>query len=321
MLIYLGGLVVIQVLLLVLSPIFKLTWPLSIYYTKFYRPFFLDKERYRWKYYLVPGLYLGLYLFVIIYYHLRVNFMVNPHLYWFEKGLILPIMFTSLPYFGVMTMITKPENSIEHGINSNNRYRFDEILYFPNVSCKTCRKPKPARSKHCSICDKCILLQDHHCIWVNNCIGMGNYKWFYLFIGGNSLTMIYCFTRLLFISIKYKVTSSRAILTMNILCGSFAIICSVFTYLQLDLVSQGITTNEMDKWYTIHEYCRDGKLARSKSGNWFLIDSNNTFYSTNIYDHTRYSPTQYTIINDPTDIQNIYDKGSCWLNFIDICTT
>lgn len=47
--------------------------------------------------------------------------------------------------------------------------------------CKKCITPKPARTHHCSICDKCILKMDHHCPWFNNCIGFYNHRYFLLF--------------------------------------------------------------------------------------------------------------------------------------------
>lgn len=33
--------------------------------------------------------------------------------------------------------------------------------------CKKCIKPKPPRTHHCSICNKCVLKMDHHCRILN----------------------------------------------------------------------------------------------------------------------------------------------------------
>lgn len=48
--------------------------------------------------------------------------------------------------------------------------------------CRTCMIIKPDRTHHCSICKQCVLKMDHHCPWVNNCVGHHNYKYFCTFL-------------------------------------------------------------------------------------------------------------------------------------------
>ena len=61
--------------------------------------------------------------------------------------------------------------------------------------CKKCdRNWKPVRAHHCSECGKCIFKMDHHCPWVNNCVGAKNLKFFLLFCfytGMGSLYTVY----------------------------------------------------------------------------------------------------------------------------------
>ncbi len=61
--------------------------------------------------------------------------------------------------------------------------------------CKKCIHPKPPRTHHCLVCDKCVLKMDHHCPWINGCVGHFNHRYFFLFM----LSMVVgCFYVMLF---------------------------------------------------------------------------------------------------------------------------
>ena len=51
----------------------------------------------------------------------------------------------------------------------------------PPPRCSRCATFKPPHAHHCSVCQRCIVRMDHHCPWINNCVGLATAKFFILF--------------------------------------------------------------------------------------------------------------------------------------------
>lgn len=57
--------------------------------------------------------------------------------------------------------------------------------------CTRCETFRPPRAHHCRICKRCIRKMDHHCPWVNNCVGDRNQKYFLQFLVYVGILAIY----------------------------------------------------------------------------------------------------------------------------------
>lgn len=157
-------------------------------------------------------------------------------------------------------------------------YPYDHLLFRPDRKCRTCKITKPARSKHCSVCDYCVARFDHHCGWMGSCIGLFNLRYFLLFLLLHTLMLIQgCLAsfELIIASVnrliygRYSIRSTGALITrfsMNIafaaepgLCavslsfGLAALLVGFFAAYHFHLIWRNTTTNESAKWDAIRE--------------------------------------------------------------------
>ncbi|KAK1350747.1 hypothetical protein LUQ84_3411 [Hamiltosporidium tvaerminnensis] len=53
---------------------------------------------------------------------------------------------------------------------------------FTEMFCIECNIFKNRSISHCNVCDRCVMERDHHCPWIDNCIGAANFKYFIISI-------------------------------------------------------------------------------------------------------------------------------------------
>lgn len=147
-----------------------------------------------------------------------------------------------------------------------------------------CNVFKPERCHHCSACNRCVLNMDHHCPWINNCVGFWNRKYFMLLLIYVLITTYYIFFSMVYdfvLTIKWEIDTyyysksqhDQTILLKNMLIQvSFLVNCLIgtlmtfFSKFHVYLVSSNKTT--------IENLEKKGKVYRSL----YDIGSENNWY-------------------------------------------
>ena len=227
--------------------------------------------------------------------HLPNNTLTFP--YHKEMGFVI---FCASLYFFNLAAVSNP--GIIAKSNHANHYRlfpFDDVVYKQDIVCSTCKFSKPARSKHCRFCGIDIARFDHHCVWINQCVGLGNIKPFLLFLLSNNVMCIY--GGFLGIGILYDLVHSQGLHeawfqdasgqrfkaspyyifvylvgTQTLLCYVTIIAIFMGTFLSfftwyhwVTLMREGITTNEESKLSRLDDIARKKFIKKYAQGSWW----------------------------------------------------
>lgn len=146
-------------------------------------------------------------LFFYLYFHSTIEKMINIPILTVIKYISLANYFLSIFSF-IKTYITVPgyvnyqtnkiflefyKKTRQISITRANKYNRKYNLKTNNsnkdnnndnaLQCEHCNIMQIYRIiTHCSICSKCIYMKDHHCMWLNQCIGQFNIKYYILFL-------------------------------------------------------------------------------------------------------------------------------------------
>ncbi|KAF5871549.1 putative palmitoyltransferase swf1 protein [Botrytis fragariae] len=214
--------------------------------------------------------------FILLLFVSEIMFLPSAWSFMSTSRKIKAIVALALPYVFLYLAASRDPGYVtpSNHVHQMSIYPYDYTIFHPGNLCRTCRLLKPARSKHCHVCKRCIAKCDHHCVFINNCVGYNNHHWFLLllFTTGNLTTYaVYIGNSILstFIVAVYPdwsflgfgFTWSRYFsiwgwaLQEHTQIGSITLLCFLITPLvyglflfHIYLIWCGTTTNESQKW-------------------------------------------------------------------------
>jgi len=99
---------------------------------------------------------------------------------------------------------------------------------FWNRKCSQCNDLKPARTHHCSVCERCVFQMNTHCVFINNCVGLENQRFFLLFILYSFVGSCYFLISIISIWNHYIYKENHQIMSFLLVLDSLMSFCLLF---------------------------------------------------------------------------------------------
>ncbi|XP_069913046.1 palmitoyltransferase ZDHHC11 isoform X14 [Oryctolagus cuniculus] len=90
------------------------------------------------------------------------------------------------------------------------RSKHDHVI--EDLYCHLCQIKVNKHTKHCRTCNKCVAGFDHHCDWLNNCVGSRNYWYFFCSVLSALVALLFLMVIMLYIFTK-QVMDPRSLRT------------------------------------------------------------------------------------------------------------
>ncbi|KAF4555667.1 DHHC palmitoyltransferase-like protein 3 [Elsinoe fawcettii] len=101
-------------------------------------------------------------------------------------NLLFILAYLSTAYFYFSTMLSDPGYVPKSASRGQSKTIIEDLIshraFDETHFCSYCMIRKPLRSKHCKRCARCVAREDHHCPWVDNCVGVNNHRHFVLYL-------------------------------------------------------------------------------------------------------------------------------------------
>lgn len=100
---------------------------------------------------------------------------------------------------------------------------------FWNKTCSHCNELKPARTHHCSVSERCVFQMNGYCVFINNCVGLENQRFFLLFILYSLIGACYFLISIISIWNHYIYKERQHLMSFLTIFDTLTIIC-LFIY-------------------------------------------------------------------------------------------